>query len=117
LSSFHFQILPTKMGIFDLNHFLISCFVIMGNLKMKKKDKILLTLRSGDLNPRFSVIFPPMIWIFTEASKRDRTLKRWLNLRKYTFSIWSHPQKKSFSAQSEELNDNHFVHFWGWKQI
>ena len=39
---------------------------------------------SRDLNPRFSVIFPPMIWIFMEsekpeikskpASKRDRTL-------------------------------------------
>jgi hypothetical protein len=32
------------------------------NLKMKrKKNKIVLTFRSGDLNPRFSVIFPPMI--------------------------------------------------------
>ena len=40
--------------------------------------------RSGDLNPRFSVIFPPMIWIFMwseepeikskQAFKRDRTL-------------------------------------------
>ena len=40
--------------------------------------------RSGDLNHRFSVIFPPRIWIFMEgegdeikskqASKRDRTL-------------------------------------------
>ena len=39
---------------------------------------------SRDLNPRFSVIFQPMIWIFleskepeiisTQASKRDRTL-------------------------------------------
>ena len=43
-----------------------------------------LCFRSEDLNPRFSVIFPPMIWIFMEseepeikwkqASKRDRTL-------------------------------------------
>ena len=57
----------------------------MENLKMKrKKDKKILTFRSRDLNPRFSVIFPPMIWIFMEgegdeikskqASKRDRTL-------------------------------------------
>ena len=57
----------------------------MENLKMKrKKDKIFLTFWSGDLNPRFSVIFPPMIWIFMEseegeikskqASKRDRIL-------------------------------------------
>ena len=57
----------------------------MENLKMKrKKDKKNLTFRSGDLNPRFSVIFPPMIWIFMEgegdkikskqASKKDRTL-------------------------------------------
>jgi hypothetical protein len=34
----------------------------MENLKMKrKKDKKILAFRSGDLNPRFSVIFPPMI--------------------------------------------------------
>ena len=43
-----------------------------------------MTFRSWDLNPRFSVIFPPMIWIFMESegdkikskqgSKRDRTL-------------------------------------------
>ena len=57
----------------------------MENLKMKrKKDKNFLTFKSGDLNPRFSVIFPPMIWIFMwseepeikskQASKRDRTL-------------------------------------------
>jgi len=39
--------------------------VFMENLKMKrKKDKKFLTFRTGDLNPRFSVIFPPMIWIF-----------------------------------------------------
>ena len=55
------------------------------NLKMKrKKDKKFLTFWSGDLNPRFSVIFPQMIWIFMEseedeikskqASKKDRTL-------------------------------------------
>ena len=56
------------------------------NLKMKrkKKNKIFLTFWSGDLNPIFSVIFPPMIWIFMggegneikskQASKRDRTL-------------------------------------------
>ena len=54
----------------------------MENLKMKrKKDKKILT---WDLNPRFSVIFPPMIWIWIwseepdvkskQASKRDRTL-------------------------------------------
>ena len=57
----------------------------MENLKIKrKKDKKFLTFRSGDLNPRFSMIFQPMIWIFMEseegeikskqASKRDRTL-------------------------------------------
>ena len=44
-----------------------------------------MTFQTGNLNPRFSVIFPPMIWIFMEseepgikskqASKRDRTLK------------------------------------------
>ena len=60
----------------------------MENLKIKrKKDNKFWTsraLQSGDLNPRFSVIFPHMIWIFMEsegdeikskqASKKDRTL-------------------------------------------
>ena len=55
------------------------------NLKMKRKrTEHFLTFQSGDSNPRFSVIFPPMIWIFTEgegdeikskqAAKRDTTL-------------------------------------------
>ena len=58
------------------------------NLKMERKKekrpKKILTFRSGDLNPIFSVIFPPMIRIFIEsergeikskqASKKDRTL-------------------------------------------
>ena len=35
-------------------------------MKRKKKDKKVLTFQSGDLNPRFSVIFLPMIWIFME---------------------------------------------------
>ena len=40
----------------------------MKNLEKKiKKDKNFLTFRSRDLNPRFSVIFPPMIWIFMEG--------------------------------------------------
>ena len=38
------------------------------NLKMKRrKDKNILTFRSGDSYTRFSVIFLPMIWIFKEA--------------------------------------------------
>ena len=50
----------------------------------QKKDKQFLTYRSGDSKPRFSVIFPPMIWISMEgegdeikskqASKRNGTL-------------------------------------------
>ena len=54
----------------------------------KKKEQIFLTFRSGDLNPRFSVIFRPMIWIFMkseedeikskQASRKVRTLpKKW----------------------------------------
>ena len=36
----------------------------MENLKMKrKKDKKILTFRNGDLNPGFSVIFPPIIFL------------------------------------------------------
>ena len=50
----------------------------------RKRTKKILTFQSGNLNPIFSVIFPPIIWIFMEgeepeikskqASKRDRTL-------------------------------------------
>ena len=57
----------------------------MEDLKMeRKKDKFFLTFWRGNLKPRFSVIFPPMIEIFMEseeaeikskqASKKDRTL-------------------------------------------
>ena len=57
----------------------------MDNLKMNRKRTIrFLTFQSRDLNLRFSVIFPPTIWIFMEgegdeikskqASKRDRTI-------------------------------------------
>ena len=38
------------------------------NWKWKeKKDNKFLTFQSGDSNPRFSVTFPPMIWIFVEG--------------------------------------------------
>ena len=44
----------------------------MDNFKMKrKKDKKILTFRSGDLNSRFPVIFPPMIWIFMESEEDE----------------------------------------------
>ena len=53
-------------------------------MENSKKDKHFLTFRSKDLIPRYSVIFPPMIWVFTEgegdkikskqASKQDKTL-------------------------------------------
>ena len=59
-------------------------------MKRKKKKKKL-TFQSEDLNPRFSVTFLPMIWIFMEseepeikskqASKRDRTLKSRLTIQ------------------------------------
>ena len=52
----------------------------------KKKVQKKFDLWCGDLNPRFSIIFPPIIWIFMEregpeikskqASKRDRTLQQ-----------------------------------------
>ena len=69
----------------------------MEDLKMKrKKDKKILTCRSENLNPRFSVIFPPMIWIFMwseepeikskQASKRDRTLQ--FRFSKKATKIW-----------------------------
>ena len=50
----------------------------------RKKNKTNLPYRSRNLNPRFSLMSPPMIWIFIESvepeikskqsSKRDRTL-------------------------------------------
>ena len=62
-----------------------------------------MTFRSGDLNPRFSVIFPPMIWILMDgedykikskqASKRGRTLPftlKWLWLDGRTSLIVSY---------------------------
>ena len=42
------------------------------NFKIKrKKDKKSLTFWSGDLNPGFSVIFPPMIWIFMGSEEDE----------------------------------------------
>jgi hypothetical protein len=44
----------------------------------RKKDKIFSTFRSRDLNPRFSVIFPAMIWICevkTPRSNQNKLLK------------------------------------------
>ena len=51
---------------------------------VKKKGQKILTFRSGDLSPTFSVIVLPMIWIFMgseedeikskQASKKVRTL-------------------------------------------
>ena len=59
-----------------------------------------MTFRSKDLNPRFSVIFLPMIWIFMEseepeikskqAYKRDRTLRQFFWGLKYSPSACDH---------------------------
>ena len=67
----------------------------------EKKNEKKMTSQSGDLNPRFSEIFPPMVWIFMEgegdeikpkqASKRDRTLlkvKTWVALKVAAVSNW-----------------------------
>ena len=61
-----------------------KCSFLWRIWKRKEKGQKKMTFRSRDLNPRFLVIFPPMIWIFMEseeykikskqASKRDRTL-------------------------------------------
>ena len=49
----------------------------MENLKIKrKKDKKILTFHGGDLNPGFSVIFPPMIWIFMESEEDEITSRQ-----------------------------------------
>ena len=80
------------------------------NLKMKrKKNKNFLTFLSGDSNPRFSVFFPPMIWIFTkgegdkikskQASKRDRTLPSF----NQEHSPWKEVQKLMFISESRVM--------------
>ena len=33
----------------------------------RKRTNFFMTFQSGDSNPRFSVIFPSMIWIFMEG--------------------------------------------------
>ena len=53
----------------------------MENLKMKRqKDKNVLTFLSRDLNPRFSVIFPPWFEFFCEVksprSNKNKFLKK-----------------------------------------
>ena len=61
--------------------------------KWKEIWQFFFIFKSGDLNPWFSVIFPPMILIFTwseepeikskQASKRDGTLKTYKNSRRW----------------------------------
>ena len=63
--------------------------------RKEKKKKV--TFRTGDLNPRFSVISPPMIWIFMEseepkikskqASKRDRTLSHHRSIQNHLLLV------------------------------
>ena len=85
------------MGIFDL---ICSFYGEFEN--EQKKDKFFFNFRSGDSNPRFSVIFPPMTWIFMEgegdeiklkqASKRDRTLMsgiEWIGVKKLMVETWN----------------------------
>ena len=61
------------------------------NLKMReKKDKKFLTFRSGDLNPRFSVIFLPMIWILMEGEGDKIKLKKALKRDRHLSSIINH---------------------------
>ena len=38
-----------------------------GEFEIEQKEDKKITFRSGDSNPRFSVTFPPMIWIFMEG--------------------------------------------------
>ena len=81
---------------------------------MKRKRTKSLTFRSGDLNPRFSVIFPPMIGIFMEseepeikskqASKRDRTLK-------------AAPEKLSILFNKLPKQRGWFATAWAWNNV
>ena len=73
----------------------------------EKKDKFSLTFWSRDLNPRFLVIFLPMIWIFMEsekyiikskqASKKDRTLLT------YVWSLMCPVRKKTWTVSVSDL--------------
>ena len=54
--------------IFNMFYLISKYQFCVKNLKMKrKKDKKFLTIRSRDSNPRFSIIFPPTIWVFMEG--------------------------------------------------
>ena len=52
------------------------------NMKMKKEKK--LTFRRRDLNPRFSVIFLPIFWVFMEGEVQILTRK--LKILDFTWS-------------------------------
>ena len=58
----------------------------------KKEQKKYLTFWSGDLNPRFLVIVPPMIWIFMESEEREikskQASKRYRTLVVFSYYIW-----------------------------
>ena len=84
----------------------------------KKKGQKILTFWSGDLNPRFSVIFPPMIWIFMEsdreeiklkqASKRDRTFKKSARFFWPSHNIWSLKKRRQRRKNSLGFDANFF---------
>ena len=72
----------------------------MENLKMKrKKDNIFLTFRSGDLNPRFSVIFPPMIFSCEVRSLRLNQNKLLKEIGLYLVPL--PPQNSEFQKKIE----------------
>ena len=72
----------------------------------KKKEQNFFDLPERDLNPRFSVIFPPMIWIIKEseepeikpkqASKRDRTLSK-VQIPSSKTTEWKHFWAQNYS--------------------
>ena len=96
----------------------------MEDLKMeRKKDKIFLTFWRGNLKPRFSVIFPPMIWIFMwcvepeikskQASKRDARKninfwreKRWWKSKLLCLGLKSTPLFV-FPTRSRGISNHH----------
>ena len=84
----------------------------------RKKEKFFLTFWSGDLNPRFSGIFLPMIWIFIwseeleikwkQVSERDMTL-----LEIFLITLTLEENANNFSLlQNTGMKPNTIWTFW-----
>ena len=111
--SVHFQILHKNCTSLCLTIFLISCFTnqisIKTNIFNIQKGQKCLTFRSWDLNPRFSVIFPPTIWIFKVGATRSNLGKQVKISRLYLLDML---HQSEFVGMSSRLQNGWYQAFW-----